>query len=163
MKNKSGIKKVRDVKNVEELASLRHSQNINEAHKETLSFGDRVSDMVADLAGSWNFIISFIAILMLWIIINSIQIFFKMFDPFPFILLNLVLSCIAALQAPIIMMSQKRQETKDRIRAEHDYEVNLKAEILIEEVLKRLNKIEENQNVIMKHFNTQVHNNNDKS
>jgi uncharacterized membrane protein len=98
---------------------------------EPFSFGDRVSDRVASFGGSWKFIISFSVILVVWIIINSLVLLFKPFDPFPFILLNLILSCVAAMQAPIIMMSQNRQEKKDRIRSENDYKINLKSEIEI--------------------------------
>jgi len=94
-------------------------------------FGERVADAVASFGGSWKFIIIFFIILLLWIAINSILLIFKPFDPFPFILLNLMLSCLAAIQAPIIMMSQNRQEKKDRIRSENDYKVNLKSEIEI--------------------------------
>jgi uncharacterized membrane protein len=97
-----------------------------------LKFGDRISDKVASFGGSWKFIISFSAMLVVWIIINSLVILFaKPFDPYPFILLNLILSCVAAMQAPIIMMSQNRQEKKDRIRSENDYKINLKSEIEI--------------------------------
>ena len=156
MKKTYQIKKFIEIQNVEELASLRHSKNVNIIHKETFSLGDRISDRVADVAGSWGFIISFIVVLLLWIIFNSTRLLFGSFDPFPFILLNLVLSSVAALQAPVIMMSQNRQETKDRIRAEHDYEVNLKSEILIEEVLKRLTKLEENQVLIMNFLNNKT-------
>jgi len=93
---------------------------------ERLSFGDRVADKVASLGGSWRFILGFTGALIVWIIINVI-LAVRAFDPFPFILLNLLLSCVAALQAPVIMMSQRRQEEKDRDRAENDYPVNLKA------------------------------------
>jgi|SRR6185437_368670 len=95
------------------------------------SFGERMADKIADFGGSWVFIISFLTILVAWIIVNSIYLnkaSHKPFDPYPFILLNLVLSCIAAIQAPVIMMSQNRQETKDRARGEYDFKVNLKAE-----------------------------------
>lgn len=159
MDNKKEVKRVAEIVVVEELASIRHSQNINEVHEEVLSFGDRIADKIADMAGSWTFIITFVLALILWIITNSIPLFFRTFDPFPFILLNLALSCIAALQAPIIMMSQNRQETKDRLRAEHDYEINLKAEILIEEVLKRLSQLEENQQRIMEQMNIEPRDN----
>jgi uncharacterized membrane protein len=143
------VLQVEEVKNIEELASMRHSKNINEIHDESFSFGDKLADKMANFAGSWTFIIVFSSILALWIIFNSIQLLLHPFDPFPFILLNLILSCVAAMQAPVIMMSQNRQESKDRIRAEHDYEINLKAEILIEDIIKRLEKLEENQNVLM--------------
>ena len=107
------------------------TENANKAVKEELKIGDRISDKVAQFGGSWRFIIIFFIILLGWIIINSAALFGKPFDPFPFILMNLILSCIAAIQAPIIMMSQNRQETKDRVRQENDYKINLKAEIEI--------------------------------
>lgn len=99
--------------------------------KEPLKVGDRISDKVASFGGSWKFIILFFAILLVWILINSLYLLLKPFDPYPFILLNLILSCLAAIQAPIIMMSQNRQEMKDRIRSENDYKINLKSEIEI--------------------------------
>jgi uncharacterized membrane protein len=117
------------VKSIHESELL--SKNINTSYTEEISIGARISDQVAKFGGSWKFIISFFVILLLWIIINSIVLFTKIFDPYPFILLNLILSCLAAIQAPIIMMSQNRQEAKDRIRSESDYKVNLKAEIEI--------------------------------
>ena len=98
---------------------------------EPLKVGDRISDKVASFGGSWKFIILFFSILLVWIAINSIYLLIKPFDPFPFILLNLVLSCLASIQAPIIMMSQNRQEMKDRLRSENDYKINLKSEIEI--------------------------------
>jgi uncharacterized membrane protein len=107
------------------------AENINISIKEKLKFGDSISDKVASFGGSWKFIIIFFIILFLWILINSYVLLKKPFDPFPFILMNLILSCIAAIQAPIIMMSQNRQEKKDRIRSENDYKVNLKSEIEI--------------------------------
>lgn len=97
--------------------------------EERMSFGDRMSDRVATFGGSWTFILSFVAVLIIWMVLNVSAWLFKPFDPYPFILLNLVLSCVAAMQAPIIMMSQRRQESKDRLRAENDYRVNLKAEL----------------------------------
>ena len=98
---------------------------------EKVSFGNRISDKVAAFGGSWKFIILFSIILSLWILVNSMQLLKQPFDPFPYILMNLILSLIAALQAPVIMMSQNRQEEKDRKRAENDYLINLKAEIEI--------------------------------
>jgi len=98
---------------------------------ESLKPGDRISDKVAAFGGSWKFIISFSIIIFFWLSINSLVLLFKPFDPYPFILLNLILSCVAAMQAPIIMMSQNRQEKKDRLRAENDYKINLKSEIEI--------------------------------
>ena len=107
------------------------SKDANIEYEETVSLGDRLADKIASFGGSWRFIIIFMAILVGWILLNSILLTRKPFDPFPFILLNLVLSCIAAIQAPVIMMSQNRQEDKDRLRAQNDYQVNLKAEIEI--------------------------------
>lgn len=98
--------------------------------KRQSSFGQKVSDKLASFGGSWIFVCSFLGILMLWVIVNSLR-FFSHFDPFPFILLNLVLSCIAAIQAPIIMMSQNRQEARVRLRSENDYKTDLKAELEI--------------------------------
>ncbi len=102
------------------------------------SFGERVADKVASFGGSWTFILSFIAILVIWMGVNVIGVFATPFDPYPFILLNLVLSCLAALQAPVIMMSQKRQEEKDRLRAENDYMINLRAELEIRQLHEKI-------------------------
>ena len=99
------------------------------ASKDTL--GQRVADKVASFGGSWVFIISFMTFLLLWIFLNAFFLLNKGFDPYPFILLNLILSCLAALQAPVIMMSQNRQEEKDRERAKKDYMINLKSEVEI--------------------------------
>ena len=98
---------------------------------EPMKVGDRISDKVASFGGSWKFIIIFFIILFVWILINSLYFLSGPFDPYPFILMNLILSCLAAIQAPIIMMSQNRQEMKDRIRSENDYKINLKSEIEI--------------------------------
>lgn len=114
------------------------SQNLSEAIDESSSFGERMADHVAAFGGSWTFIISFTAILIIWITVNAIGLLVRPFDPYPFILLNLVLSSLAALQAPIIMMSQRRQDTKDRIRAENDYRVNLKAELEIRQLHEKM-------------------------
>lgn len=103
-----------------------------------MTFGERASDKVASFGGSWTFILMFCAILVIWMMLNVSALLFKPFDPFPFILLNLLLSCVAALQAPIIMMSQRRQEAKDRLRAENDYMVNLKAELEIRQLHEKL-------------------------
>jgi uncharacterized membrane protein len=106
-----------------------------------LTFGQRMSDRFAGLAGSWGFILSFSAILLIWVLINVIGLFRQPFDPYPFILLNLVLSCLAALQAPIIMMSQGRQEARDRLHAQRDYQVNLKAELEIRHLHQKLDHL----------------------
>lgn len=107
------------------------SRNIDIEYEEKLKRGERLADKMAAYGGSWKFITTFAIILFIWVIINSAVLLVKPFDPYPFILLNLVLSCLAAIQAPVIMMSQNRQEAKDRARSEHDYQVNLKAELEI--------------------------------
>lgn len=112
-----------------------------------LSFGQRAADAVARFAGSWAFIFSFIAIMVIWMVLN-IVLKDKAFDAYPFILLNLVLSCIAAVQAPLIMMSQNRQESKDRERAENDFKVNLKSELIIDDLHRKMDLVLENQKKI---------------
>ena len=109
------------------------------------SFADRLSDKIAEFGGSWKFIISFLSMMAIWMSVNILWYHEKGFDPYPFILLNLVLSCLAALQAPIIMMSQNRQEAKDRIRSEHDYQVNLSAELQIRMLHEKLDHLMHNQ------------------
>lgn len=107
------------------------SENVEEDIAEKITVGQRVADKIASFGGSWTFIILFFSLLLLWMLVNVWFLSSKPFDPYPFILLNLILSCLAAIQAPIIMMSQNRQGEKDRRRSEHDYKVNLKAEIEI--------------------------------
>jgi uncharacterized membrane protein len=107
------------------------SENVEEEYEDERTFGERAADVVADFGGSWNFIGAFALVLVVWMAFNVWVAASAIFDPYPFILLNLVLSCLAAIQAPIIMMSQKRQESKDRLRSENDYKVNLKAELEI--------------------------------
>jgi uncharacterized membrane protein len=114
------------------------SDNLNEEFDRSLALGARISDKVAEFGGSWRFIISFFVIMALWIIANSTYLLFHPFDPYPYILLNLALSLLAAVQAPIILMSQNRQEARDRMRAENDYQVNLKAELEVRMVNERL-------------------------
>jgi uncharacterized membrane protein len=121
------------------------TRNINAEFERKLSFGDRLSDRFSDVAGSWGFIVGFCCVLMLWVVINTVALVAKPFDPYPFIFLNLLLSCIAAIQAPLIMMSQNRQENKDRIHAEHDYLVNLKAEIEIRSLHQKIDHLLEIQ------------------
>jgi uncharacterized membrane protein len=117
------------------------ARDIEAAWEGRRTFGERISDFVADFGGSWNFIISFFVVLLIWIGFNVWISSRAVFDPYPFILLNLVLSCIAAIQAPIIMMSQKRQESKDRLRSENDYRVNLKAELEIRHLHEKLDHL----------------------
>ena len=107
------------------------STDSNKAFVKQLTFGDRLADSIARIGGSWTFIVSFLVFLLLWAVGNTILLEHHAFDPYPYIFLNLVLSMLAAIQAPVIMMSQNRQAQRDRIDAEHDYEVNLKAEIEI--------------------------------
>jgi len=107
------------------------ASHVDKGIDDKATFGQRVSDKIASFGGSWRFIIGFGAFLAVWIFVNTVIIGSDPPDPYPFILLNLLLSCLAAMQAPVIMMSQNRQETKDRLRAEHDYKVNLKAELEI--------------------------------
>jgi uncharacterized membrane protein len=117
------------------------SQDVNAGFTEKLPLGARIADKVASFGGSWRFIILFGLFIMLWIMVNSVLVLFGHFDPFPFILLNLILSCLAAIQAPVIMMSQNRQEVKDRLRSEHDYKVNLKAELEIRHISDKLDHL----------------------
>ncbi len=136
----------------EEVLNLLSDSKISvspEKEKEKYTLGQRAADTIAKFAGSWAFIFSFAGVLVLWMVINAI-LATKAFDPYPFILLNLVLSCVAAIQAPLIMMSQNRQEEKDRRRAENDYKVNLKTEIMIEDLYDKVNAILAKQSQIEK-------------
>ena len=136
------------------LASSKVSENTSKAAKDEYSFGQRAADKIAQFAGSWGFIFSFVAMLVLWMVINVLMAS-NAFDAYPFILLNLVLSCVAAIQAPLIMMSQNRQEEKDRRRAENDYKVNLKTEIMIEDMHNKLNRILSQQERILAYIKAQ--------
>ena len=117
------------------------SENLNVEFDLQLTFGQRIADRVAEFGGSWTFMLAFGGVLLLWIAVNSLAMLRQPFDPYPYILLNLVLSCLAAMQAPIIMMSQNRQEAKDRLRAEHDYQVNLKAELEIRHLTWKMDQL----------------------
>jgi len=117
------------------------AENTEAEFAENRTFGERLSDGLATFGGSWMFLITFGVLLAVWMLLNIIIGNMKAFDPYPFILLNLVLSCIAAIQAPIIMMSQKRQEAKDRLRALNDYQVNLKAELEIRHLHEKLDHL----------------------
>jgi uncharacterized membrane protein len=116
------------------------SRNTNAEHDKTLTFGERLADRVASFGGSWTFMIIFAGVLLFWVTLNSLMLS-QGFDPYPYILLNLFLSMLASIQAPIIMMSQNRQATKDRLDAAHDYEVNLKAEIEIMALHEKLDEM----------------------
>ena len=121
------------------------SKDLDAQQNKNQTFGARMADNIAKFAGSWTFILIFIGCLIFWIILNTLLIAAHPFDTYPFILLNLVLSCVAAIQAPVIMMSQNRQEVKDRLRAQNDYKTNLKAEIIIEDLHQKLDEMLINQ------------------
>lgn len=124
--------------------------DVDKQDKDNEKFGDRVADKITEFAGSWGFILGFTMFLILWIILNLT--IFKNLDPYPFILLNLILSCIAALQAPVIMMSQNRAAKKDSLRAQNDYRTDLKSELILEELHDKIEKIIANQNKILKYI-----------
>lgn len=128
-------KEFTDEELIEQLISTEITANTEKSGRGT--FGQRAADAVARFAGSWAFIFSFVAVMAVWMIIN-VLLASSAFDAYPFILLNLVLSCIAAIQAPLIMMSQNRQEAKDRARAENDYKINLKTELIIDDLYKKV-------------------------
>ncbi|MGD8328246.1 MAG: DUF1003 domain-containing protein [Acidobacteriota bacterium] len=117
------------------------SRDIEKEFERDRTLGERLADQVASFGGSWAFIGTFFGLLLLWIVLNSVQLVGAPFDPYPFILLNLVLSCLAAIQAPIIMMSQNRQEAKDRMRAQYDYRINLKAELEIRHLHSKVDQL----------------------
>jgi uncharacterized membrane protein len=121
------------------------AQDVEAQFQKKFSFGERLADRIADFGGSWTFILLFAGVILVWILINTIFLLARPFDPYPFILLNLVLSCLAALQAPIIMMSQNRQEARDRLRSENDYRVNLKAELEIRQLHEKLDHLLQHQ------------------
>ena len=129
--------KVLDTMKQHELISL--TSDTSSDHEWT--FGERVADKIASFGGSWSFMGFFTGFLIIWITINSVIAFGKPIDPYPFILLNLLLSCLAAIQAPIIMMSQNRQEAKDRLRSQYDYQVNLKAELEIRQLHEKMDHL----------------------
>ena len=144
------LKDIRHDMTDEEVLNLLADSKISEnlaGEKEKYTIGQRAADAIAKFAGSWAFIFAFTGVLILWMVVNTL-LAAKAFDPFPFILLNLVLSCVAAIQAPLIMMSQNRQEAKDRQRAENDYKINLKSELIIDDLHKKLDLVLENQKKI---------------
>ena len=141
----------RQFRAAQDLVRMRAGRNPNEVIAETLTFGDRLADSVARFGGSWSFIISFGVVLVAWVIVN-VLLYTKAWDPYPFILLNLFLSMLAALQAPIIMMSQNRQDAKDRVRSELDFAVNRKAESEITQLAAKLNRLEDRLDDIHEHL-----------
>ena len=146
------LKDIRRDMTDEEVLNLLADSKISEnpaGEQEKYTLGRRAADAIAKFAGSRAFIFSFTGVLILWMLVNTL-LAAKAFDPYPFILLNLVLSCVAAIQAPLIMMSQNRQEEKDRRRAENDYKVNLKTEIMIEDLYDKVNAILARQTALEK-------------
>jgi len=134
---------VQRIRRTDALLRGRVSRNPNEVFEEQETLGNRISDAVARFGGSWIFISSFGVVLVAWVLMNTIFMGKEAFDAYPFIFLNLILSMVAAVQAPVIMMSQNRQDFKDRIRSELDYQVNLKAELEISELLQKVSAIED--------------------
>lgn len=122
--------------------------DVDKVTNENATFGDKVADKITEIAGSWGFIIGFTLFLIGWILLNVYA--FEKLDPYPFILLNLVLSCVAALQAPVIMMSQNRAAKRDSMRAQNDYKTDLKSELILEELHDKMDKIVSNQDKIIK-------------
>lgn len=122
------------------------SENVQDEMEAELTFGQKLADKVAAFGGSWTFIVAFFSFILIWMAVNIWFLASRPFDPFPFILLNLILSCLAAIQAPIIMMSQNRQEHKDRQRGEHDYKINLKAELEIKLLSEKIDHLLVHQN-----------------
>ena len=142
-----------DTKDEEELIDLLIEQplsiDIDKQEEAKMTTGDKIADKVSEIAGSWGFIIGFTGFLLFWVILNGV-VLLNPIDPFPFILLNLVLSCLAALQAPIIMMSQNRQAEKDSLRNQNDYRIDLKSELILEQIAEKVEKITSTQNKILK-------------
>lgn len=126
------------------------AENINKKYEKKLTFGEKMADKIAKFGGSWVFILSFICFIIIWMVINIVYVMKQPFDPYPFILLNLFLSCLAALQAPVIMMSQNRHAEKDRLKFNDDYVTNLKAEIEIQQLHQKLDQF------IKKHWDTLI-------
>lgn len=126
--------------------------DVDKQAKENETWKDKLADKITEIAGSWSFIIIFVIVLISWMIIN-VLLALNAFDPYPFILLNLFLSCVSALQAPIIMMSQNRAAQKDTLRGKNDYKTDLKSELILEELHDQMTKITSNQNKILKLLN----------
>lgn len=133
----------RRLRATDELLRTHVSRNVNIELQESMTFGQRVADKVADFGGSWTFIGIFAVVMVVWVILNTAALFAHHFDPYPYILLNLFLSMVAAIQAPVIMMSQNRQAAKDRLQADQDYQVNLKAELEVAQLHRKLDRLYE--------------------
>ena len=146
-----------DDKDEEELLDLLVDQpisiDVDKQEDEKMTFGDRAADKVSEVAGSWGFILGFSLFLLAWVVFNGVLLASNQpIDPYPFILLNLLLSCLAALQAPIIMMSQNRQAAKDSLRNQNDYRTDLKSELILEELHDKMDAILKNQRKIIKYL-----------
>ena len=133
------------LRETDDLVTSLASKNVNEEIEERLTFGEHLADRIAEFGGSWTFISIFGVILFGWMALNTIQWWFRPFDEYPFIFLNLMLSCLAAIQAPIIMMSQNRAQKKDRLRSDLDYQVNLKSELLLQELHTKIDEVRANE------------------
>lgn len=133
----------RRLRTTDDLLRTRVSRNLNAEEQERMTIGQRVADKVASFGGSWTFIVIFGAIMLVWVVLNTSALFSNHFDPYPYILLNLFLSMIAAIQAPVIMMSQNRQAAKDRLKGDLDYEVNLKAELEVAQLHRKVDNLYE--------------------
>ena len=129
------------------------AMDVDKVDKDNEKFGDKLADKLTEVAGSWSFIIGFSLFLIIWILLN-VYVFINL-DPYPFVFLNLLLSCIAALQAPIIMMSQNRSAKKDSMRSKNDYKTDLKSELILEELHTEIKQIIINQNKILKYLNNE--------
>lgn len=138
---------------IHELLRARKSLNINTEMHKTSTLGERMSDRMAKFAGSWRFLIFFGVVVFTWGIVNTTWVLARPFDPYPYVFLNLVLACIASMQAPIIMMSQNRESQKDRIRAENDYLINLKSEIILEDLHMKVDELLADQKKLKKQLN----------
>lgn len=141
----------RRLRTTDELVMSLASKNVNQEIEEQLSVGDRLADRIAEFGGSWGFILAFGAFLFLWMGLNSVQLWIRPIDEYPYIFLNLVLSTLAAIQAPVIMMSQNRAQKKDRLKAELDYQVNLKSELMLQELH---DKVDELRRLELRDFRT---------
>lgn len=132
---------IQRLRGADELLSRLQIRNVNDMADERMTFGTRVAELVARFGGSWTFIICFAAFLLLWAGVNSAYFSAHPLDPYPYIFLNLILSCIAALQAPVILMSQNRQAAKDRLQADQDFQINVKAEFAVQQLHRKLDEL----------------------
>lgn len=137
-------------KQIHELIRGKRSLNINTELSKTLTLGQRMADKIARFAGSWLFLIFFSIVIFVWALVNTELVLRKPFDPYPYVFLNLILACISSIQAPIIMMSQNRESQKDRLRSENDYLINLKSEIILEDLHMKIDEIVKEQNLLKK-------------